>query len=115
MFPVFPPRLLVGGPASPFLINDADVITLTITLLKNTSIQKPISQANKKDTEQLTVHAAPAVVQSNTDAVKSEKKAEPREITPVAKSAGQNKTSFAKKRETIIQLPLRRLMSRITQ
>jgi hypothetical protein len=70
------------------------ITTLTITLLKNTSTQNPISQVNKKDTQQLTVHPAPAVVQSSADTIKLEKQTESREITPITKSVAQNKTTI---------------------
>lgn len=69
--------------------------TLTITLLKNTGTQNPISQVNKKDTQQLTVHPAPAVVQSSADTVKLEKKTESREVTSAAKHVDENKSTAA--------------------
>jgi hypothetical protein len=73
------------------------ITTLTITLLKNTGTQNPISQVNKKDTQQLTVHAAPGLVQSSADTIKLEKQTESREVTPITKSVAQNKTTMANK------------------
>jgi len=55
----------------------ASLTTLTITLIKQNSIQKSISSVSKKDTQQVTVQPAPIIVQNNADTIKIEKKAEP--------------------------------------
>src|SRR5579862_2405102 len=47
--------------------------TLTITLIKNTGTQKSISSVNKKDSQQVIVRPAPALIQSSADTFKIEK------------------------------------------
>jgi len=65
--------------------------TLTITLIKNNSAQKPISLVNKKDTEQAAVHSAPAKVENYADSTTIEKKAEPLALAPIAQAHEKDK------------------------
>ncbi|HEY4965801.1 MAG TPA: carboxypeptidase-like regulatory domain-containing protein, partial [Puia sp.] len=69
----------------------AAMTTLTITLIKNNSAQKPISLVNKKDTQQAAVHPAPAMVQNKADSTTIEQKAEPPVVTRIAQAHEKDK------------------------
>src|SRR5450631_410839 len=77
----------------------AAMTTLTFTLIKHNSTQKTISSVNKKDTQQTSVHPAPAMVQNNADTITIEKKAEPPEVNLIAQGDEKDKRKVAKSRQ----------------
>src|SRR5664279_1202200 len=77
----------------------AAMTTLTITLIKNNSAQKPISLVNKKDTEQAAVHPAPANVQNKADSTTIQKKAEPPVAVPVVQAHEKDKGKVANRHQ----------------
>ena len=69
----------------------AAATALTISLLKQKSVQKTMSAVTKKDTQQVSIQPAPLVVQNDSDRIKIENKMKFPAPTPVAQSDERDK------------------------